>query len=285
MRANEGRLLLTLGLWAAALPALAEPMGDLLTSKELEPFKPSWSFAVGLSTSGQPSDEGGGGQSSDLSFTALHELTESGHYLSFNAVSGRIKFGDAYSAYGSLTVSGGLGLDSFCPSLNLQAQRGEGELANISAGLDLGFQLFDDLSAALSVYGGYNSVAVPLLVNTWAVDTRSWGAGGSISWIPWEFLVVTVSSQQNQDTTFRARNLTGPGELTVERVVRTPSASLALDFSVWNDFSISGSVTRGQVFTPPGFVWRPDLGQVVQLPAEEVDYFWGYTLGVGYSFQ
>jgi hypothetical protein len=285
MSINERRLFLALGLWAMAFPAFPDAAEDLLMAKRLEPFKPSWSFSVGLSASGQPSDEQGGGQSTDLSFSALHELTESGDYLSFGAVSGRTKVGDSYSAYGSLTVAGGLGLGSFCPSLSLQSHRGESSLVNIAAGLDLGFQLFDDLSAALSFYGGFYSVETRLGLSRWAVDTKTWGTGGSISWIPWEFLVVTVSSQQNQDTTFRGRNLTVPFEITGERIVRTPSASLALDFMVWNDFSISGSVTRGQVFSPPGFVWRPDLGQLVQLPAEEVDYFWGYTIGVGYSFQ
>jgi hypothetical protein len=283
MSKNDQRWPLILALWGAALPALADKAEDFMD--EPEAFKPSWNFSLGLATSGQPSDGGGGGQSTDLSFNALHELTESGHYLSFGAVSGRTKLGDGYSTYGSLSVAGGLGLDAFCPSLNLQAQRGEASLANVSGGLDLGFQLFDDLSAALSCYGGFNSVAVRAFLANWAVDTRTWGAGGSISWLPWDFLVVTVSGQQNHDTTFRVRNLTTSNEITVEKIVRTPSTSLALDFTAWDDFSISGSVTRGQVFSPPGFIWRPDLGTVVQLPAEEVSYFWGYTIGVGYSFQ
>jgi len=285
MPINKRRSFLAWGLWAAALPALAEQMGDLLDAKGLEPFKPSWSFSVGLSTSGQPSDEGGGGQSTDLSFSALHELTESGHYLSFGAVSGRAKVGDGYSAYGSLSVAGGLGLGSFCPSLNIQSQRGEGSLVNIAAGLDLGFQIFDDLSAALSVYGGYDSMVVPGAVYDWAVDTKTWGTGASISWLPWEFLVVTVSGQQNQDTTFRGRNLSLPVVITGEKIVRTPSTSLALDFSVWNDFSISGSVTRGQVFSPAGYSWNPILKKYDNIPADKDSYFWGYTLGVGYSFQ
>jgi len=282
MLRNE-RLWLALLIGGWALPALAEKNQHILN--EPEAFKPSWSFSVGLSTSGQPSDGGGGSQSTDLSFNATHELTDSGHYLSFGALSGRTKIGSDISTYGSLTVTGGLGLGAFCPSLYVQGQKGEASLGNLSGGLDLGFQIADDLSAALSGYGGFYSVEARAFGARLAVDTRTWGAGASVSFVPWDFMVVTLSGQQNQDTTFRVRNLNTSAEITVEKVVRTPSASLGFDFSFWDDISLGCSVQRGQVFSPPGLLWRPDLGAFVQLGAEEISYFWGYSFGVSYNFQ
>ena len=280
----SGFILLLSG-WALA----ASP---LYPSGEEDAFKPHWDFQLGLTSSGTPGDKGGGGSSSDLSFTATDNFNKSGDFISFEGMGGRQKLEGSFAKYGDLSVSGGLGLGFFLPSLSLAAQNGDSALLSTTANLSLGFQIFDDIGFAVLMNGGFSSHQIPLsalnpaLSDTLVeIDSRNLGGGLSFTWATSEIFSFTLSGLTTTEITYQIQNLahtvkvSSSGQSTV-----LPSGSFGFDWDFIKDFSLNVSLQRSEELEPSGISYSPSLSQVVDNPTATTLHFSGYSVGLTYSF-
>ena len=282
-------------LFCAALPP-AFTWADTPTDPMATPaaFKPHWGFELGLNSSGTPGDNGGGGAANDLSFTATRELSDSGSFFSLSAMGGSQKVEGYTAKYGSLSANGGLGLGFFQPSLSLSAQTGEESLFATTAGLNLGFQIFDDISIGVNFTGGFSSHKTPLpLLLPGApdveveVDGKNWGGGLSFIWATSEIFSLTLSGQNSNEITYQLKFKGPKVDLTVplNQSSVIPSTSLGFNWAFVKDFALNGSVQRSAEFEPAGTSYSPSLGEVVNNDTATTLYFSGYSIGLTFNFE
>jgi hypothetical protein len=268
------------------LASLFSAVSSFAAEDGIKPFKPYLSGQVGITSSGKPADKGDGQVTNDFFLSGTYNLTEAGDFLSAGFQGGRQKLEGGNSDYGGLSLQGGLGLGSFFPSLSLQAQWGTSALASYSAGLSGSFQLSDNFSLGLNLSGGFTTHQGPfLLLPITKVSTKNWGGGLSATFLPWDFLGLTLGLQQNYDVTYHVEDLSNGTEYSLNQTVRTPSVSLTADFTILTDFSLTLSGQRGQEFCPAGWIYLPALGRAVYFSQPTVEYFSGYSTSLSYNFQ
>lgn len=268
--------------------ALAEPKVN--PTGDYPAFKPHWGFELGLTSNGTPGDKGGGAAANDLSFTATDEITESGNFFSISGTGGSQKV-EGYSAkYGSLSLNGGLGLGVFSPSLSLSAQTGEESLFATTAGLNLGFQIFDDISLGLNFTGGLSSHETPTGIPgvNIEIDGKSLGAGLSFIWATSEIFSLSLNGQTTNEITYQFKLKNQTQSLTFPLANQNsiiPSSSIGFNWAFLKDFALNGSVQRSEEFQPAGKSYSPSLGETVDNLEPTTLFFSGYSVGLTYSFE
>ena len=264
-----------------------------LTSDMDFAFKPHWEFQLDLTSSGTPGDKGGGGSASDLAFTATENFNETGNFISFEGMGGRQKLEGGFAKYGDLSVTGGLGLGFFVPSLSLTAQTGDAALFSTTAGLNLGFQIFDDICVGLLLNGGLSSHQIPLsaldpaLPDTLIeIDSRNVGGGLSFIWATSEIFSFSLTGLTTVENTYQIQNLAHTFKLTVPgQDTVLPSSSFGFDWAFIKDFSLNVTLQRSEELEPAGLSYSPTLSQTVFNGAATTLYFSGYSVGLTYTFQ
>jgi hypothetical protein len=256
-------------------------------------FKPHWEFQIGLTSSGTPGDQGGGGTASDLTFTATDNFNEAGDFISFEGMGGRQKLEGGFAKYGDLSVAGGLGLGFFSPSLSLTAQTGDSALLSTTAGLNLGFQIFDDICVGLLMSGGLSSHQIPLsaldpaLPDTLIeIDSRNYGGGLSLIWATSEIFSFSLTGLTTVENTYQIQNLAHTAKLSsAGQDTVLPSSSFGFDWAFIKDFSLNVTLQRSEELEPAGLSYSPTLSQTVFNDAPTTLYFSGYSVGLTYTFQ
>src|SRR6185369_4291090 len=79
----------------------------------------------------------------------------------------------------------------------------------------------------------------PPFPGTADISTKNWAAGLTATFIPWDFLGLTLGLQQSYDVTYQIQNLDHTAKLALNQTVRSPSISLTADFTIFNDFTLS----------------------------------------------
>ncbi len=249
-----------------------------------KPFKPHWSFMIGLNSSGTPGDKGGGQNANDLSFTVTRDLSESGDFISLGLMGGQQKVEGSQAKYGSLMMDGGVALGIFSPSLSLTVQTGESSFST-SGGLNLGFQFFNDISLGLNFTGGISSRQAPSL----QLDSRNFGGGLSVIWATSDIFSLSLSGQTSAEIASQLKiklpNQTITLPLNNQNPVVIPSSSIGFNWAFIKDFSLSGSFQRSMEIQPTGPSYSPSLGEAINNTEPTILYFTGYTVGLTFSFQ
>ncbi len=259
--------------------------------KEVNNFTPHWTGQVGLTYSNQPSQAGQGQITREMNFTGTYNFTESGHYSSVGLVGGQQKVEGADTAYGELTMAGGLGLGSFLPSLEMDLQRGASALNSNTATLTFGFMIWDPLEAGLTLAGGLNSHQGPLSQILGSsdkiieIDGGNFTPGIFLTLLPADFLTLTLSSQQAYDDTYQAQNITHTivKKLNQEDKVRSITFGVNLTFLKNFEFEISGQT--GQEDYPAGTVYSYILGKTVTYATPTSQPFKGFSFGLVYNIE
>lgn len=266
------------------------------TKEDEKPFAPHWTGQLGLNYSSQPSQQGIvgvnlGQVTKDLSFTGTYNLSESGHFVSLGIMGGQQKVEGADTNYGSFTLDGGLGLGIFFPSLSIVVQQGASALNSISSTLNLNFQIFDPLTIGLILGGGVESHQGPVsqILGTNdaidEIDSNSWSGGVIINFTPWNFLSLSLTAQQEYDTTYQYQTISHTNVISLNQSSRIPSLTLEPDITFWKDFVLEPSVQIGQEFYPAGKIYSKLLGRTVNFSTPTTQSFTGYSICLAYNFE
>jgi hypothetical protein len=265
------------------------------TGDEDKPFAPHWTGQLGLNYSNQPGQQaiaGVTGQvTKDLTLTGTYNLAESGHFVSLGITGGQQKVEGADTNYGSFTLDGGLGLGIFFPSLSIVVQQGASALNSISSTLNLNFQVFDPLIVGLTLGGGLESHQGPVsqILGTSdaidEIDSNSWSGGVIINFTPWNFLSLSLTAQQEYDTTYQYQTISHTNAISLNQNSRIPSITLEPDITFWKDFVLELSVQVGQEFYPAGTIYSKLLGRTVNFSTPTTQSFTGYSIGLAYNFE
>lgn len=248
------------------------------------PFKPYWGFMIGLNSSGTPGDQGGGQNANDISFTVTREFSEAGDFLSAGLMGGSQKVSGSFVKYGSLSLDGGLSLGIFTPSLSMTAQTGENTFA-LSSGLNLGFQIFNDINFGVNFTGGLSNRQAPNL----ELDSRNFGGGLSIIWATSDIFSLSLSGLTSAEAPYQLKVILPNQTLTIplpnQQLVVIPSSAIGFNWAFIKDFTLSGSFQRSEEFEPAGLSYSPSLGEFTNNANPETLYFSGYNVGLTFSFQ
>lgn len=201
-------------------------------------------------------------------------------------------------------MSGGLGLGFFLPSLSLTAQTGDEALLSTTAELNLGFQLFDDISIGVMLNGGFSSHQVPLSVlvsesiisllpdpnvsipdTPFRIDSKNWGGGLSFIWATSDIFTLSLSGQTTNENTDQLQNLSTMKKNEFDQTTVIPSSSIGCDWAFIKDFSLNVTLQRSEEIEPSGLSYSPSLSQFVYNEKAATLYFSGYSVGLTYSFQ
>ncbi len=255
-----------------------------------KPFVPHWTGQLGLAYSSQPSQLGQGQITRDLTFTGTYEITESGHFFSLGLTGGQQKVEGADTNYGGMALNGGLGLGFFLPSLSLAMQVGSAALNSIDSTLTLNFQIFEPLTAGLLVEGGTESHQGPnpITQDTTTlveIDSANISGGVVIGFVPWDFLSLSLTGQQEYSVTYQWQTLSQSLQKNLNQGERIPSVSLGADVTFLKDFVLELSGQVGQEFYPAGTVYSSVLKKTVTFAKPTTQNFSGFSMGLMYNFQ
>lgn len=280
----------------AASPAdnTGQPASGEKDAGDEKAFTPHWTGQLGLNYSTQPTQQGQGQETKELSLTGTYNLTESGHYFSLGITAGQQLLEGTNTNYGEVTGEGGLGLGFFLPSLSFSVQQGASALNSYSSTLDLNFQILDSLTAGLTgglgleSHQGPASQIYPGAANPDSileVDTGNWTGGVVVSLVPWDFLTLSLTGEQETDYTFDTQGINGNNFKTVNQSDRIPSLSVEGEFTFLKDFQGVLSVQAGQEYYSAGTVYSPVTGKTTTFTQPTEQNFTGYNLGLLYNFQ
>lgn len=260
-----------------------------------KPFAPHWTGQLGLNYSTQPTQQGQGQETKELSLTGTYNITESGHYLSVGITSGQQLLEGANTNYGEITGEGGLGLGIFQPSLSFAVQEGASALNSYSSTLNLNFEVLDCLTVGLT--GGlglenHQGPASQIYPNDTSnpntileVDTGNWTGGVVVSFVPWDFLTLSLTGEQETDYTFKTQGITHNNVKPINQSDQIPSLTLEGELTFLKDFQLLLSVQAGQEYYAAGTVYSPVTGKTQTFSQPTQENFTGYTLGLLYNFQ
>jgi len=261
---------------------------------EEKPFTPHWSGQLALNYSTQPTQQGQGQQSKELSLTGTYNITESGHYFSMEIAAGQQLLEGANTNYGEITGEGGLGLGIFQPSLSFAVQQGASALNSYTTTLNLNFQILDSLTVGptgnlgLESHQGPASQIYPGATNpdtVLAVDTGDWTGGAVVSYEPLDFLTFSLTGAEEIDYTFDTHGINGNNEKTVNQSDRIDSLTLGGEVTFLKDFQLQLSVEMGEEYYSAGTVYSPITGKTQTFTKPTQDGFAAYTAGLVYNFQ
>ena len=254
-------------------------------------FKPYWSETASFTFSGEPSSQGQGQLTRELSFNATNTLTESGHNLVLGVAGGEEKVEGAISNYGKLTVGGGLGLGFLSPSISLEGQKGESALNSLQGTLSCGLKFFAALDLTLDGGGGLESHQGPVSAilgtsdNINEIEDRSWSYSATVNFQAWDFLSFSLAGGQSYSQTYRYQNLSQSVVHDIDKTTRTDTLDLGLSFRFLGNvtFDVSGEI--GWENDPAGSFYSPSLGKTVNFSKPTVQDITGYSLGLSYDFE
>jgi hypothetical protein len=249
-------------------------------------FVPHWSGELSLSRSSQPAPNGQGQTQNDLSFTATDNLSESGNFISLGADGGNQRVEGNPSAYGTLSVGGGLGIGIFTPSLTVTGQYGEANVKNYSGTLNLDFQVFEPLTVGVLLGGGFQAHQGPVSQTTGTVNTKNWTSGLTLAFQAFNDLGFNASVQQQTDITYQFQfQLLGVTHvLNVNQSDRIPSVTLGADWDFAKDWALEGTAQYGREYYPKGTFYSPVLGSTVTYSQATAKDFEGYSASLIWNF-
>ena len=257
-------------------------------------FLPHWTGQLGLSYSNQPSQAGQGQTTQELNFTGTYNFTEGGHYMSFALAGGQQMLEGSETNYGAVTVEGGLGLGFFLPSVSVGFQQGAAALNSYGSTLNLNFQLYDPLTvgmtggAGIESHQGPTSVIFPNSSNPDAfkeVDSYNWNLGAVVTFEPWEFLTLSLTAQEEFDTTYQIQNIAHTNSQSLNSSDQIPSVTLGADVTLSKSFVFELSGQAGQEYYPAGTVFSPVQGKTVNFSKPTQQGFSGFSAGLVYNLQ
>jgi hypothetical protein len=257
-------------------------------------FVPHWTGQLGLSYSNQPTQQGQGQVNKELNLTGTYNLTESGHFFSVGITSGQQMLEGAGTNYGAVVVDGGLGLGILQPSLSFTLQEGASALSSYSSTLNLNFLLLDSLAAGLTGSVGlenhqgpasqiYPNAANPDTILE--VDDGDWTGGVVVSFVPWDFLTLSLTGEQETDITFKTQNIYHTTSNPLNLSTRMPSLILEGEAVFLKDFQLQLSAQAGQIYYSAGTSFNRVTGKTQTFSQPTQAGFTGYTLGLLYNFQ
>jgi hypothetical protein len=202
----------------------AKPAKKTFLDEEKAPFSIIWEKQFEFSHTTQQA----GQNINSLSFTSTFLLSESGSFLSTALETSRLKVEGAESNTGSLTLAGGLGLGFFSQSLSVGFRGGESALQEMTLSLASGFRFSDSFSGSL-IFGGSSGnhqgpvaelLPIPgalgeLMVE---IDTKSAHFGLGVSYVAWNWLMVSLGIQNEYNITYQVQNLAKTAALPMEQV-------------------------------------------------------------------
>ncbi len=258
-------------------------------------FIPHWTGQLGFTYSTAPTQQGQGQITKELNLTGTYNITESGDYFSVEIGLGQQLLEGSNTNYGEITGEGGLGLGIFLPSLNFQLQDGASALTSYASTLNLNFQVVDSLtvgptgSAGLENHQGPANQIYPK-DNTnpdsiLEVDTGDWSGGIVVSFVPWDFLIFSLTGQQEIDYTFQTQNIVHENVKTINQSDRIPSAILEGEVTFQKDFQLQLTAQAGQQYYSAGTVFSPITGKTQTFTKPTEQGFTAYTVGLVYNFQ
>jgi len=283
-------LILNAPLWGQTPSApSASPSNQKNEDSDEKPFKPHWENEFGLSASNQQA----GQSTSSLSYTGSYHFNESGSFLSGELALSQQKVEGVVSKTGNLTVTGGLGLGSFSPSLAVGFQGGESALKVFSGDLSLGIQLWDPFAISLSIGGntgsheGDISAFYPALTGQVQIDTSSWNSSLGANFTPWDWWTLSLTVQNEYDLTYQLqatiRKVTF--KIPVNQTDHITSLTLGLDFTLFKGFVLGFAPQVGQEYFPAGLVYSPNAGGLVNSATASTQNFGAGTLSITYTFE
>lgn len=252
-----------------------------------EPFKTIWEKEFEFSHVSQQA----GQNINSLSFTSTFILSESMNFVSAAIAGSRMKVEGVDSNTGTLTLGGGLGLGFFSPSLLFGFEGGENELHEVSSTLSSIFKFTDSFSANLSLGGNSANHQGPvsqffgtkdLRVE---IDTKSWNAALGISYIPWDWFMVSLTSQNEYDITYQIQNIAQTKKLAMNQSDRILSFTLGFDFMPSKEWVIGIAPIAGQEYYPAGSVYSPLAGRTVYFSTPTTQNFVSWNGSISYSFE
>jgi len=253
-------------------------------------FKPKWTAQLGLTSSGQPSQTGQGQITNELDFTDTDHLTEGGHYWAVGAGLGSQKVEGVQTKYGKATVEGGLGLDSFQPSMTLQLERGQTALNSNSLTTALNFQIFDPLTVGASFCGTLESHDGPESIVggssgvTVEIDDADWSSSLMANFRAWDFLAFTLTATQEYDDTYQIQGLKHLVSEPINEADQINSLSLMADWTFLKNFELQVTVQAGMENLPAGTVYSKIQAETITLTQPTTENFNGYTFALLYNF-
>jgi hypothetical protein len=257
-------------------------------------FVPHWSGQLQLNHSDQPSQQGGGQTTNDLTLTGTDNFNEAGStYFSAGLTGGSQKVEGVQSHYGALSVGGGLELGVFLPSLTLQGQYGESALKNYSGTLDLNFQVFDPLTVGLEFVGGLEShqgpasqVIIVLATSDKLVeiDTKEWTAGITSTFQAFDDLSFLTTLEQETDITYQWQTVNQVRKKEIDQEDRIPSITLGFDWTFLKDFTLEVTGQYGKEYIPAGTTYSPILAETITTSTATTQNFYGDNISLTYDF-
>lgn len=271
---------LTLGPLFAQTPSPAGEGDD-------GPTGPHWENEITLGSMNQQ-----GGQALQIfGYTGSYFFSDNGDFLSAELSGTRQKIEGVFSKTGGLSLSGGLGLGAFSPSLSLGFELGESALRQFNLGLALVLQLNDSLGLSLTLGGNVGSHQgdlsdfYPSLPGTVQIDTAGGNSslGASVLFLDWFSAYLGV--QYTNDRTYRIEAVDHPDRyVPVEQVDQTASLTLGLDFVLLKGLTLDLSPQVGQEYQPAGAVYSPQAGGLVVNSVATTQNFVGGTTSLSLRF-
>lgn len=271
-----------------------EAVSETDESSEEAAFKPHWSGQLALTYSNQPSSGGGGQVTKEFGMTGTYNISEAGDSFNLGMAGGQQKVEGVDTNYGSLTLGGSLGIGIFQPSLSFTLQQGASALNSDALSLTLDFQVVDGLT--LGPTGGlglenHQGPASQIYPNTPSpdstleVDSGNWTLGVAASAVPWDFLTLDLTLEQETTDTFQTQNLLHTTSKALNQGERIPSATLETLVTFLKDFQFQVSGQYGREYYSAGTQYSPVLGKTVTFTKPTQNDFTGFTLGLLYNFQ
>lgn len=268
---------------------------DEMSNIEDKTFIPHWTGQLGLNYSTEPTQQGQGQITKELNLTGTYNMTESGHYFSVEISAGQQLLEGSNTNYGEITAEGGLGLGVFLPSLSFALEQGASALDSYTTTLNLNFQVMDSLTVgptgtlglenhqgpATQIYPKDTTNSDTIL----EVDTGDWSGGLVVSFVPWDFLTLSLTGQQEIDYTFQTQNIDHTSYKIINQSDRIPSAILEGEVTFLKDFQLQLSAQAGDQYYSAGTVFSPITGKTQTFTKPTAQGFTAYTVGLLYNFQ
>jgi len=262
---------------------------------EDKPFIPHWSGQVGLTYSNQPSQQGQGQIQKELGLSGTYDFTEDGNFISTELIGGEQLVEGVDTNYGQFNLTGGLGLGIFLPSLEMEMQRGASALDSNTLLLTFNFRLFDSLEIGPLVGAGLESHQAPaslagipklgLSDRIVEYDSGNISGGLMITFIPTDFLTLSLTGQQEYDDTYQYQNVIHTVSYSLNQRDRIPSLTLGENITFLKNFELDLSQQAGQEFYPAGLVYSPIRAKLVYNATPTSATFTGFSTGLMYNFE
>jgi hypothetical protein len=266
-------------------------------------FKPHWENEL----TGGSTNQQGGQAALNFGYIGTYELSEGGDFISGEISGTRQKVEGVFSKTGTLTLSGGLGLSAFTPSLSLGYGTGDSALRQFNGSLGVGFQVSDPFSLNLSLGGSAgnhqgdstaflqsifaNNPLILAKINAAApvtaqIDTAEADGSLGMNYVLSDWWTLSLTFQYAYDETYQIQGIKDPSvKAPVNQADQTVTTTLGLDFILFKGFDLDLEPQVGQEYQPAGTVYSHQTGGLVQNGTATTQNFAGGTVTVNYKFE